>query len=60
MRVPVPASRKRRLQIPDDETRDGPRFDPGAHDGISASEDLWVRNFMARLAASVRNLGRGQ
>jgi len=58
MTVPAPASRKRRLQILDDETRDGPRFDPGAPDGVSASEDLWVRNFMARLAASVRSLGR--
>ena len=54
----VPASRKRRLQILDDETRDAPRFNPGAQDGMSASEDLWVRNFMARLAASVRSLGR--
>ena len=58
MTVPAPASRKRRLQILDDETRDAPRFNPGAHDGMSASEDLWVRNFMARLAASVRRLGR--
>ena len=57
MTVPAPASRKRRLQILDDETRDAPRFNPGAHD-VSASEDLWVRNFMARLVASVRSLGR--
>ena len=54
----VPASRQRRLQILDDETRDAPRFNPGAHGGMSASEDLWVRNFMARLAASVRSLCR--
>jgi len=54
----VPASRKPRLQIMDDETRDGPRFNPGAHGGMSASEDRWVKNFMARLAASVRSLRR--
>lgn len=60
MTVPAPASPKRRLQILDDETRDAPRFNPGAHDGMSASEDLWVRNFMTRLAASVRSLGRKQ
>jgi hypothetical protein len=42
----------------DDETRDGPRFNPGAHDGMSASEDRWLENFMARLAASVRSLRR--
>lgn len=59
MTVPALASRQRRLQILDDETRDAPRFDPDAHDGISASEDLWVRSFMARLAASLRSLGRG-
>jgi len=58
MTVPAPALRKRRRQILDDETRDAPRFNPGAHVGLSASEDLWVRNFMARLAASVRSLGR--
>jgi hypothetical protein len=38
--------------------RDAPRFNPGAHDGVSASEDIWVRDFMARLAASVRRIGR--
>ena len=58
MTVPVPESRKRRLQILDDETRDAPRSNPGAHDGMPASEDPWVRKFIARLAASVRNLGR--
>ncbi len=58
MTVPAPAARKCRLQILNDETRDAPRFNPGAHDGMSASDDLWVRSFMARLAASVRSLGR--
>jgi hypothetical protein len=58
MTLPVPASRKRRLQILDDETRDTPRFDPSAHDGASASGDIWVRDFIARLAASVRSIGR--
>ena len=48
---------KRRLQILDDETRDAPRFKSGRVTAMSASlEDLWVRNFMARLAASVRSL----
>jgi hypothetical protein len=60
MTVTVPASRKRRLQILDDETRDAPRFNLGALDGMPESEDLWVRNFMARLAASVRSLGGSQ
>ncbi|MDO9060271.1 MAG: hypothetical protein Q7U92_14795 [Bradyrhizobium sp.] len=60
MTVPAPAPCKRRLQILDDETRDATRFDPGAHVEMSASEDAWVRDFMVRLAASVRNLGRGQ
>jgi hypothetical protein len=55
----VPAPPQRRLQILDDETRDAPPFNAGVHDGMSASEELWVRNFMARLAASVRSLGRG-
>ena len=49
---------QRRLQILDDETRDAARLDPGGYAGMSASEDPWVRNFIARLAASVRNLGR--
>ncbi len=52
----VPASRKPRLQIMDDETRDGP-LNPGAH-GMSASENRWLKNFMARLVASVRSLHR--
>ncbi len=56
----VPASRKPRLQIMDDETRDGPRLNPGAQDGMSPSQDLWVRTFMTRLAASVRSLARGK
>ncbi len=54
----VPASRQRRLQILDDETRDAARLNPGGYAGKSASEDPWVRNFIARLAASVRSLGR--
>ncbi len=58
MTVPATASGQRRLQILDDETRDAPGFNPGAHAGMSASEDIWVRNFMARLAAAVRSLGR--
>ena len=60
MTLPPPALRKRRLQILDDETRDAPRFDPGGHNGMSASEEIWVRDFMARLAASVRSIGRKQ
>lgn len=56
MTIPSPA-RKRRPQILDDETSDAARLKPGAHDGMSDSEDLWVKNFMARLAASVRSLG---
>ena len=54
----VPASRKPRLQIMDDETRDAPRFNPSAHDGMSASEDRWVKSFVDRLAASVQSLRR--
>ncbi len=59
MPVPASASPRRRLQILDDETRDAPRFDAGVPDGMSASEDPWVRKFMAQLTASVRTLGRG-
>jgi hypothetical protein len=60
MSVPVQPSCKRRLQILDDETRDAPRFDPGAPNGMSASDRIWVSDFMARLAASVRSLRRRQ
>ena len=60
MNVPEQPSCKRRLQILDDETRDAPRFNPGASDGISASDHIWVNGFMARLAASVRGLRRRQ
>ena len=60
MSVSEQPSRKRRLQILDDETGDAPRFNPDAPNGMSASEHLWVKDFMARLAASVRSLRRRQ
>ena len=56
MTLPPHASPKRRLQILDDETRDAPRYDPG--DGGSEPEDIWVRDFIVRLAATVRSMGR--
>ncbi|MES2198276.1 MAG: hypothetical protein V4517_27975 [Pseudomonadota bacterium] len=58
MTIPATASPKRRLQILDDETRDAPRFNPDAQGSMSAAEDLWVKDFMSRLSASVRSLGR--
>ena len=42
---------KRRLQILDDETRDGHPFN------ARAREASWVENFMARLAGLVRKIG---
>jgi hypothetical protein len=51
MTLPEQNSSKRRLQILDDETRDAPRFNERAH------EDTWVKNFMARLAGLVREIG---
>jgi hypothetical protein len=53
--LPNTALPKRRLQIVDDETRDGPRIDAAAPD---ANEDIWVTGFIARLAASIRGIGR--
>ena len=60
MSVPVQPSCQRRLQILDDDTRDAPRCNPGADNGMSASDHIWVSDFMARLAASVRSLRRRQ
>jgi hypothetical protein len=48
---PEQNSSKRRLQILDDETRDGREFN------ARAQEDPWVKNFMARLAGLVRRIG---
>jgi hypothetical protein len=42
---------KRRLQILDDETRDGHSLN------MLAPEDTWVENFIARLAQLVRKIG---
>jgi hypothetical protein len=42
---------KRRLQILDDETRDGRPFN------ACAREDGWVENFTARLADLIRKIG---
>ena len=53
--LPHPILPKRRLQILDDETRDGPRSEDPAPD---ANEDAWVTSFINRLAASVRSMGR--
>ena len=58
MSIPLPPSCKRRLQILDDETRDAPSFHPGADNRMSASDHIWVSDFVARLAASVRSLLR--
>jgi hypothetical protein len=46
--------KKRRLQILDDETRDGHRFN-GREGGVH--EDNWTSNFVARLAGLVRKIG---
>ena len=54
------AAPRRRLQILDDETRDAERFNPGTGARNSESDDIWVREFIARLIASVRSVGRNQ
>ena len=53
--LPTTASPKRRLQILDDETRDGPRV---AANLPATVEDIWLTGFLARLADSIRGLGR--
>jgi hypothetical protein len=48
---------RRRLQILDDETRDGHRFNVRGDQDPSAHADIWVRNFIAGLAGLVRKIG---
>ncbi len=57
MTLPEQVLPKRRPQILDDETRDGDGFNAHAHDDSRAREDTWVNNFVARLAALIRNIG---
>jgi hypothetical protein len=57
MALPEQLLLKRRLQILDDETRDGYRIDPGDESGLP-QHDGWIASFMARLAALVTNTGR--
>jgi hypothetical protein len=45
---------KRRLQIPDDEARDGHRSNMGEDE---VHEDSWTSHFVARLAELVRKIG---
>jgi hypothetical protein len=40
-----------------DETRDGNGFNAHAQEDSRAREDTWVNNFVARLAALIRNIG---
>jgi hypothetical protein len=51
MMAPEQQLLKRRLQILDDETRDG------HPSNARAREDTWVENFIARLAGLVRKIG---
>jgi hypothetical protein len=53
--LPITPLPKRRLQILDDETRDGPRVGAAVPD---ANDEIWVTSFINRLAASVRSIGR--
>jgi hypothetical protein len=57
MTLPKHTLQKRRLQILDDETRDGDRLNARAHEDSRAREDTRVNNFVARLAALIRNIG---
>jgi hypothetical protein len=57
MTLPEQVLLKRRLQIRDDETRDGDGFDARAHDDGRACEDSWVNHFVARLTALIRDIG---
>jgi hypothetical protein len=54
MALPEPHLPRRRLQILDDETRDGHRFN--MHE-VDLHEDSWTSNFVARLAGLVRKIG---
>jgi hypothetical protein len=61
MTLPKHDLQKRRLQILDDETRDGRRCN--AHEDAriahedAKSQDSWVNNFVTRLATLIRNTG---
>jgi hypothetical protein len=57
MTLPEQVLPKRRLQILDDETRDGNGFNAHAPEDSRAREDTWANNFVARLAALIRNIG---
>jgi hypothetical protein len=56
MALPEQPLLRRRLQILDDETRDG-RFNVPEHENTWAHVDTWIRSFMARLAGLVRKIG---
>jgi hypothetical protein len=57
MTLPEYALPKRRRQILDDET-DAHRLNANEHENTSPHEDVWVGNFMTRLAGLIRNLHR--
>jgi hypothetical protein len=57
MTLPEYALPERRRQILDDET-DAHRCDANAHETASPHEDVWVGNFMTRLARLIGNLHR--
>jgi len=57
MTLPEQHLPRRRLQILDDETRDGHRFNVRGDQDTSAHADIWVRNFIAGLAGFVRKIG---
>jgi hypothetical protein len=60
MTMPEHVSLKRRLQILDDETRDGIRVNAHAREKTGREdtcEDTWVNNFVTRLTALVRSIG---
>ena len=55
--MPDRALPKRRLQILDDETRDGHRSGARRHQDMPAQEGRWVTALIARLAGMFRNIG---
>jgi hypothetical protein len=60
MTLPDHVLKKRRLQIMDDETRDGDRLDARTHEKTGHQdprEDIWVNNFVTRFTALVRSIG---
>jgi hypothetical protein len=57
MALPEQHLQRRRLQILDDETRDGHGFNVHEYEDTWVHEDSWVKDFIARLTGLVRKIG---